>query len=162
MASKSESEAKSRHRLRYGHGHGDGDGHSTPMGTASGGATGGTPQAETQTGIPEGGAESLPLPGTESETPPSEVGVNLDLNPNPNNHNPNLNPNLNLSQVRTRTRGRGRGEAILSTENKWWKIHPFRGMVNDLRRRAPYYASDWRDAWNYRVVPATVYMYFAK
>lgn len=43
----------------------------------------------------------------------------------------------------------------------WWKIHLFRGMVNDLRRRAPYYISDWTDAWDYRVVPATVYMYFA-
>ncbi len=38
----------------------------------------------------------------------------------------------------------------------------FRGMVNDVRRRAPYYWSDWKDAWDYRVVPATVYMYFAK
>ncbi len=44
----------------------------------------------------------------------------------------------------------------------WWKIHLFRGMVNDLRKRAPYYLSDWTDAWNYRVVPATVYMFFAK
>lgn len=44
----------------------------------------------------------------------------------------------------------------------WWKIHLFRGMVNDVRKRAPYYASDWTDAWNYRVVPATVYMFFAK
>ncbi|KAM4056220.1 HCO3- transporter family protein [Hirsutella rhossiliensis] len=43
----------------------------------------------------------------------------------------------------------------------WWKVHLFRGMVNDVRRRAPYYASDWLDAWDYRVVPATVYMYFA-
>lgn len=34
-------------------------------------------------------------------------------------------------------------------------------MVNDLRRRAPYYWSDWRDAVDYRVVPATIYMYFA-
>lgn len=42
------------------------------------------------------------------------------------------------------------------------RIHLFRGMVNDVRRRAPYYASDWLDAWDYRVVPATVYMYFAK
>ncbi|KAF4512885.1 hypothetical protein G6O67_000215 [Ophiocordyceps sinensis] len=41
------------------------------------------------------------------------------------------------------------------------RIHLFRGMVNDVRRRAPYYASDWLDAWDYRVVPATVYMYFA-
>lgn len=35
-------------------------------------------------------------------------------------------------------------------------------MVQDVKRRAPYYWSDWRDAWDYRVVPATVYMYFAK
>ena len=47
-------------------------------------------------------------------------------------------------------------------QKKWWKIRLFKGMVNDVRRRAPYYWSDWRDAWDYRVVPATVYMYFAK
>lgn len=35
-------------------------------------------------------------------------------------------------------------------------------MYNDIRRRAPFYWSDFRDAWDYRVVPATVYMYFAK
>ena len=44
----------------------------------------------------------------------------------------------------------------------WWKIHLFRGMIDDVRRRAPYYGRDWLDAWDYRVVPATVYMYFAK
>ncbi|KAI1180813.1 HCO3 transporter family-domain-containing protein [Nemania sp. FL0916] len=44
---------------------------------------------------------------------------------------------------------------------RWWKIHLFRGIANDIRRRAPYYWSDWLDAWDYRVVPATVYMYFA-
>ncbi|KJZ74162.1 Putative transporter [Hirsutella minnesotensis 3608] len=53
--------------------------------------------------------------------------------------------------------------AYASRKNKsqWWKIHLFRGMVNDVRRRAPFYSSDWLDAWDYRVVPATVYMYFA-
>ncbi|KAK6951926.1 hypothetical protein Daesc_006451 [Daldinia eschscholtzii] len=45
--------------------------------------------------------------------------------------------------------------------DSWWKIHLFRGMVNDVRRRVPYYWSDWRDAWDYRVVPSTIYMYFA-
>jgi hypothetical protein len=35
-------------------------------------------------------------------------------------------------------------------------------MINDVRRRLPFYWSDWVDAWDYRVVPATVYMYFAK
>ena len=44
----------------------------------------------------------------------------------------------------------------------WWKVRLFRGMVNDIRRRAPFYWSDWADARDYRVIPATVYMYFAK
>ncbi|KAJ5749175.1 uncharacterized protein N7511_010871 [Penicillium nucicola] len=48
-----------------------------------------------------------------------------------------------------------------SAKSKWWHVHLFRGMVNDLKRRAPYYWSDWTDAWDYRVIPATVYMYFA-
>ncbi|KAL2207524.1 hypothetical protein CC79DRAFT_1272702 [Sarocladium strictum] len=47
------------------------------------------------------------------------------------------------------------------TKEPWWKIHLFHGMINDLRQRLPYYTSDWVDAWDYRVVPATVYMYFA-
>ena len=47
-------------------------------------------------------------------------------------------------------------------KDSWWKIHLFRGMIKDVRRRLPYYVSDWTDAWDYRVVPATVYMYFAK
>lgn len=45
---------------------------------------------------------------------------------------------------------------------RWWKIRLFKGMIDDVKRRAPYYWSDWVDAWDYRVVPATVYMYFAK
>ncbi|KAL5002375.1 HCO3 transporter family-domain-containing protein [Aspergillus recurvatus] len=48
-----------------------------------------------------------------------------------------------------------------SAEPKWWRIQFFRGMLDDVKRRAPYYWSDWADAWDYRVVPATVYMYFA-
>lgn len=35
-------------------------------------------------------------------------------------------------------------------------------MIDDVKRRAPYYLSDFTDAWDYRVIPATVYMYFAK
>lgn len=45
---------------------------------------------------------------------------------------------------------------------RWWRIYWFRGMWRDVKRRAPYYGSDLWDAWDYRVVPATVYMYFAK
>jgi hypothetical protein len=29
------------------------------------------------------------------------------------------------------------------------------GMKNDIVKRLPYYKSDWTDAWNYRVIPAT-------
>ena len=49
-----------------------------------------------------------------------------------------------------------------SAQEKWWHVYLFRGMINDVKRRAPYYWSDWTDAWDYRVIPATVYMYFAK
>jgi len=36
------------------------------------------------------------------------------------------------------------------------------GIWNDICSRIPYYASDWIDAWNYRVVPATTLIFFAK
>ncbi|CDK25167.1 unnamed protein product [Kuraishia capsulata CBS 1993] len=35
------------------------------------------------------------------------------------------------------------------------------GIVNDVRTRlVPYYVSDFLDAWNYRVIPAVVYVFF--
>lgn len=36
------------------------------------------------------------------------------------------------------------------------------GILRDIRARAPWYYSDWRDAWNYRVLPATALVFFAK
>lgn len=36
----------------------------------------------------------------------------------------------------------------------------FNGILTDLRNRAPYYGSDFRDALTYRVVPSTVYIFF--
>ncbi|KAK0742260.1 HCO3 transporter family-domain-containing protein [Apiosordaria backusii] len=48
-----------------------------------------------------------------------------------------------------------------SKPEPWWKIHLGRGILLDIKRRAPYYLSDWTDAWDYRVVPATIYMFFA-
>lgn len=36
------------------------------------------------------------------------------------------------------------------------------GILNDIRSRAPYYKSDWTDAWNYRVIPATTLIFFSK
>lgn len=56
--------------------------------------------------------------------------------------------------------GNGRGGKSKGGK-KWWHMLG-KGMINDVKRRAPFYRSDWVDAWDYRVVPATVYMYFAK
>jgi hypothetical protein len=65
----------------------------------------------------------------------------------------------NMSRQHSRSSG---GSAATASTERWWKVHLFQGMVKDIRRRTPYYWSDWTDAWDYRVVPATVYMYFAK
>ncbi|KAI1635933.1 HCO3 transporter family-domain-containing protein [Biscogniauxia mediterranea] len=67
----------------------------------------------------------------------------------------------NAGVTRYNSRTSAARSSIRRSSDRWWKIHLFRGMVNDVRRRAPYYWSDWRDAWDYRVVPSTVYMYFA-
>lgn len=36
------------------------------------------------------------------------------------------------------------------------------GLILDVRARIPWYLSDWTDAWNYRVIPATALIFFAK
>ena len=38
----------------------------------------------------------------------------------------------------------------------------FSGILNDIQSRVPFYLSDWKDAWNYRVIPAIVLIFFAK
>lgn len=38
---------------------------------------------------------------------------------------------------------------------KWYQ-YLGRGMYQDIRNRLPFYVGDWTDAWNYRVVPATL------
>ncbi|KAG1763040.1 HCO3 transporter family-domain-containing protein [Suillus occidentalis] len=35
------------------------------------------------------------------------------------------------------------------------------GIILDFRARTPWYLSDWTDAWNYRVIPATALIFFA-
>lgn len=35
-----------------------------------------------------------------------------------------------------------------------------RGIYNDLRQRLPYYKSDFTDAYNYRVIPSVVFIFF--
>lgn len=77
---------------------------------------------------------------------------------------PGRRPSAGRDATRNDSTGTGTGSRNRTPRRPggWWKVHLFRGMVNDLRRRAPFYVSDWTDAWDYRVVPATVYMYFAK
>ena len=45
-----------------------------------------------------------------------------------------------------------------------WKsyrlLRPFRGIYHDIKRRAPYYWSDWVDGLNYRTMAATVRITF--
>ncbi|KAL7823290.1 HCO3 transporter family domain-containing protein [Trichoderma gracile] len=86
-----------------------------------------------------------PLSRTTSQQRPPEAMATATMTTN-GRRSTSTSPSISTSQRR--------GEA-------WWSIHPFRGMVNDVRRRAPYYVSDWLDAWDYRVVPATIFMYFA-
>ena len=75
-------------------------------------------------------------------------------------HSQNL--SRTASGVSTRSHNRTASQPSSDDGDKWWKIRFFEGMSNDIKRRAPYYWSDWKDAWDYRVVPATIYMYFAK
>ncbi|WVW80985.1 hypothetical protein I302_102976 [Kwoniella bestiolae CBS 10118] len=46
-------------------------------------------------------------------------------------------------------------------KRKWWKVKVGNGMYNDIRNRIPWYISDWTDAWNYRVIPSTWFIFFA-
>lgn len=100
------------------------------------------------------GGESLPLPNSLHSTPGSGPSSGPGLISMANALKKRF-----LQQTPATTPSQA-GSA--SDGPKWWKIRLCRGMINDVRRRAPYYWSDWKDAWDYRVVPATVYMYFAK
>ncbi|WVQ86061.1 hypothetical protein IAT38_008229 [Cryptococcus sp. DSM 104549] len=58
--------------------------------------------------------------------------------------------------------GLGKGDGGSRAGEKWWaKIPVGRGMVRDVKARLPWYGSDWVDAWNYRVVPSTWFIFFA-
>jgi hypothetical protein len=60
-------------------------------------------------------------------------------------------------EARAESRGAyGKEESRGRRKERWWEIGLGRGMYWDIKRRAPYYLSDWTDAWNYRVVPSTL------
>ena len=52
--------------------------------------------------------------------------------------------------------------AIVSYLRLWLPVNVGAGILRDIRARAPWYWSDWTDAWNYRVIPATALILFSK
>ncbi|WVQ70756.1 hypothetical protein IAR50_000278 [Cryptococcus sp. DSM 104548] len=46
-------------------------------------------------------------------------------------------------------------------DNRTWISWLGRGMRRDVMNRLPWYWSDWADAWNYRVIPSTWFIFFA-
>src|SRR6266702_4507384 len=52
--------------------------------------------------------------------------------------------------------------AIVSHLRSWLPVNVGAGILRDIRARAPWYWSDWPAAWNYRVLPATALILFAK
>jgi hypothetical protein len=54
-----------------------------------------------------------------------------------------------------------------ANDNRWKRIwirlgRPFSGIIRDISTRLPYYISDWTDAYNYRIIPATAMVFFSK
>jgi hypothetical protein len=109
---------------------------------------------------------SYTLPGTSasrlrsSTSSPGPARKQWQTNRTPSFHSSRSQPQAATEQEVVLSHTQSRTSTI--RQWKWWKIRLFRGMISDVRRRAPFYWSDWSDAWNYRVVPATIYMYFAK
>ncbi|WVO17305.1 hypothetical protein L204_104997 [Cryptococcus depauperatus] len=48
-----------------------------------------------------------------------------------------------------------------SHTKRWWNVGVGKGMARDIKNRLPWYWSDWTDAWNYRVIPAVWFVFFA-
>lgn len=111
-----------------------------------------------------GGGESLPLPNNLHSSSGSGPGSRPSFLSMANGLKKRLrkDPTTDSSPAATTPPPPTTAAAAATRDSQWWKVHLFRGMINDIRRRAPYYWSDWKDAWDYRVVPATIYMYFAK
>ena len=74
-----------------------------------------------------------------------EVGLGMGAG-----HNTRIGPNTRTMTGENKRIGNG------------FSIRPFAGIIQDIRARAPYYLSDWKDAYNYRVIPATLLIFFAK
>ncbi|EDR13322.1 uncharacterized protein LACBIDRAFT_309054 [Laccaria bicolor S238N-H82] len=66
-----------------------------------------------------------------------------------------------MTKVLSHTKERRQsGEHRRSTLRTWFGCLG-KGIILDFRARAPWYWSDWVDAWNYRIIPATALIFFA-
>jgi hypothetical protein len=96
-----------------------------------------------------------PIGPAKPPNPPEPPRTMLGTATSPVVHNPNglpapEPPSANLERGEKGDLGETKGKRRSS--NLGWIGS---GMRNDVTRRLPYYLSDWTDAWNYRVVPAT-------
>lgn len=105
-----------------------------------------------------------PNPGRSTDPPdppltllhPTVSPAQVDRQPHPRPHSHSQPPSEPQFDVRDSTR-----TSLRQSQRKkgpiWKRLVKGigSGMRNDVRNRAPYYWSDWTDAWNYRVVPAT-------
>ncbi len=48
-----------------------------------------------------------------------------------------------------------------SEEGLQWTGRPFGGFIGDIRRKAPYYLSDFKDGFHSKVAGTTLFLYFA-
>ena len=75
---------------------------------------------------------------------------------------PKETPISSSSSTTMRSKSRNRGVPARLHLAGLLRVKIGAGIVRDIRARAPWYWSDWKDAWNYRVLPATALVFFAK
>ena len=85
-----------------------------------------------------------------------EAGIRRDASQLPETHN-NAPHHPSSTRPTSVTLGARSKNPIIN-----WFLKLASGIILDIRARSPYYVSDWVDAWNYRVVPATALIFFAK
>ncbi|WRT70568.1 uncharacterized protein IL334_007566 [Kwoniella shivajii] len=100
---------------------------------------------------------SRPLPPTNPPDPPLTL-----LHPTTSPITPYRNTSRAF-ELDERENGHGHEQEhhVKGRKRSWWKVRLGYGMYNDIKNRLPWYISDWTDAWNYRVIPATWFIFFA-
>ena len=69
---------------------------------------------------------------------------------------------VTYASAMTPDRSRNRGISARFHPSGLLQLEIGAGILRDIRARVPWYWSDWKDAWNYRVLPATALVFFSK